>query len=239
MTATTLPSATATADFAAGIAATVPVLVAEVPFALLLGALASERGLSWAETGLMSGLVFVGSSQFVVLNAWTAPPALAAIVIAAFVVNLRHVFMSASIRRKLDHWPRWVRPLALLFLADEIWAFAEARAARGRLSLAYYAGLALPLYLAWLTATVAGVALGSFIRDPKLFGFDFAFIAIFIGLIVGFRTQPAAAVTALAAGATAALCHLVAPGAWSIAAGAVAGMLAAALAYRPGQEAGR
>lgn len=236
MTATPA-KATAPTEFLAGVAATVPVLVAEVPFALLLGALASERGLSAAETGLMSALVFAGSSQFVVLNAWTAPPALFAIVVATFIVNLRHVFMSASIRRKLDHWPSWLRPLALLFLADEIWAFAEAQAAKTRLSLAYYAGLALPLYAAWLTATVAGAALGGLVRDPKVYGFDFAFIAIFIGLVVGFRAQPAAAVTAVAAGATAALVHLAAPGAWSIAAGAAAGMVAAALVYR--SEAGR
>ena len=65
--------------------------------------------------------------------------------LATLVVNLRHVLMSASLRPRLRHWPAPLRVLALLLLADEVWAFAEARAARGRLGPAFYAGLALPL----------------------------------------------------------------------------------------------
>lgn len=221
------------AEFAAGARAILPALVAGVPFGLLIGALAVERGLSPAEAGLMSAFVFAGGSQFVALSGWTMPPALVATALATLVVNLRHVLMSASLRPRLRHWPAPLRVLALLLLADEVWAFAEARAARGRLGPAFYAGLALPLYVAWLAATLIGAELGRLVEDPKALGFDFAFIAIFIGLIVGFRQRPGFLVTAAAAGGTAALVHLLAPGAWSIAAGAVAGMAAAALTHRP------
>lgn len=223
--------ASARADFAAGVAAILPAVVAGVPFGLLLGALATERGLALGEVGLMSAFVFAGSSQFVALNTWTMPPAVVAIGLATLVINLRHVLMSASIRPRLAHWPAWLRAPALLLLADEIWAFAEARAAKGVLSPAFYAGLALPLYGAWLAATLAGAALGRLVEDPKTLGFDFAFIAIFIGLIAGFRHRPGFTVTAVAAGGTAALVHLTLPGVWSIAAGAVAGMVAAAVTH--------
>lgn len=219
------------AEFAAGVAAILPAVVAGVPFGLLLGALATERGLALGEIGLMSAFVFAGSSQFVALNGWTMPPAVVAIGLATLVVNLRHVLMSASIRPRMAHWPAWLRVPALLLLADEVWAFAEARAAKGVLGPAFYAGLALPLYVAWLGATLAGAALGRLVQDPKTLGFDFAFIAIFIGLVIGFRHRAGFAVTAGAAGVTAALVHLVAPGAWSIAAGAVAGLAVAALAH--------
>jgi predicted branched-subunit amino acid permease len=231
-----LPSAGAGRDFVAGAAAMVPVLIAAAPFALLIGALAVDRGLSVGEAGAMSAAVFAGSSQVVVLNGWTAPPGLAAIAVATLVVNLRHVLMSASIRPHMAHWPAWTRPVALFFLADEVWALAEARAAERRLGLAYFAGLALPLYLTWTAATVAGAALGRLVAEPRALGFDFAFIAIFIGLVMGFRRRPGFATTVAAAGATAALVHLASPGAWSIAAGAVAGMAAAALTARPDRE---
>jgi predicted branched-subunit amino acid permease len=223
-------------EFTAGVAAILPAVVAGVPFGLLLGALGSERGLTLGEIGLMSATVFGGSAQFVALNGWTIPPAAVAIGLATLIVNLRLVLMSASIRPRMARWPVWQRVMALLLLTDETWAFAEARAAKGRFGRAFYAGLTVPLYVAWLISTFTGAALGRLVQDPKVLGFDFAFIAIFVGLVVSFRHRPGFAVTALAAGATAALVHLGAPGAWSIAAGAVAGLTAAAVMHDAGKE---
>ena len=50
-------------------------MAAATPFAFLLGALATDKGLSVGEAGLMSALVFAGSAQFIALDSWTMPPA--------------------------------------------------------------------------------------------------------------------------------------------------------------------
>jgi predicted branched-subunit amino acid permease len=224
----------ALAEFREAVVLMLPAVVAGIPFAFLLGALATDKGLSTLELGAMSALVFAGSAQFIALDTWQSPPSWAMIGLATLVVNLRHVFMSASISRQMDTFPPAARPVAMLFLADEIWALAEARAARQRLTPAFYAGLAGFLYLAWVVASTAGSFAGRLIRDPKVYGFDFAFVAIFIGLIVGFRHRAGFAVTVVASASAATAVHLVHPGPLSIAVGAVAGVVAAAAIADPG-----
>jgi predicted branched-subunit amino acid permease len=216
-------------DLRAGALAILPATVAVIPFALLLGALAAEKGLSPLETALMSGLVFAGSSQFVALDLWTTPAAWLALGSAALLVNLRHILMGASIAPKMDGFHPLARALALLLLADEIWAMAERRAATRRLTPAYYAGVAGLLYVNWVVFTTAGAVVGARLGDPAAYGFDFAFAAIFIGLIAGFRHTrgflPTIVVAALAAVAARALLS----GPVSIALGAAAGVAVAAL----------
>ncbi len=224
------------AEFRDGVIVTLPAMAAATPFAFLLGALATDKGLSVAETGLMSALVFAGSAQFIVLDTWTMPPAWLAIGLATFVVNARHIFMSASVLRHMDTFPRWLKPVAMVFCVDEIWAFAEARAARQRLTPWFYAGLSCFFYANWVASTVAGAYAGRLIRDPKVYGFNFAFIAIFIGLILGFRRRDGFLATVAASPLAATTVHLVHPGPQSIAVGALAGIVVAALLANPEEE---
>ncbi|PWR18007.1 AzlC family ABC transporter permease [Zavarzinia compransoris] len=221
-------------EFRDGLTTVFPAIAAAVPFALLIGALAVDKGLSALESGLMSALVFAGASQFVALDSWSAPAPWLALGLTALVVNLRHGLMSLSLVRHLGLFPRWLRPLALLLMVDESWAFAEARAARHPLTPAFYAGLTVVFYLSWVAATLAGAALGSLLRDPKALGLDFTFIAIFIVLILGFRARPGFAAIVPASAGTAALVDALYPGPWSIMAGALAGVLLAMLRPVPG-----
>lgn len=226
----------ALAEFREAVIVTLPAMAAATPFAFLLGALATDKGLSVPEAGLMSALVFAGSAQFIALDSWAMPPAWLAIGIATFVVNARHIFMSASILRHMQAFPAWMKPPAMVFCADEIWAFAEARAARQRLTPAYYAGLVSLFYLNYVAWTVAGAYAGRLLHDPKVYGFDFAFIAIFIGLILGFRQRSGFAWIVAASALAATAVHLAWPGPQSIAAGALAGIVVAALLAKPEEE---
>lgn len=225
------PSAavSARADFLAGLMAIAPAVVAAAPFGLLLGALGAEKGLSPLEVGLMSGLMFAGGAQFVTLDLWTTPAAWASLGLAALLVNLRHVLMGASLNRSMGAFSPAAKVLALLLLADEIWALAERRAATHRLTPAHYAGLAAIMYVNWVFFTVLGAALGAALGDPTEYGFDFAFTAIFIGLIAGFRRAPGFAVVIAASAVAAVAVRALLPGPVSIAAGAAAGVIVAAL----------
>lgn len=237
LTKSVLARPTAWSEFREGVIVCLPAMAAAAPFAILLGALATDKGLGTLEMALMSAMVFAGSAQFIALDTWQSPPFWLAVAFGTLVVNLRHVFMSASILRHMDMFPRWLRPVSMFFLADEIWAFAEARAARQRLTPAFYAGLVVFFYASWVLASAIGTLAGRLIADPKAWGFDFAFIAIFIGLIMGFRQRPGFAITITVSAATATAVHLVQPGPASIALGALAGIVAAALAADPGEDA--
>lgn len=222
-------SPSAPSEFRAGLLVILPAMAAATPFAFLLGALAADRGFSPVEAGLMSAFVFAGSAQFIALDTWQSPAPWLLIGIATFVVNLRHVFMSASILRSMGSFSPFKRISALFLLADEIWAFAEARASERRLTPAFYAGLAVLFYINWVVSTLLGALAGNLISDPRAFGFDFAFTAIFIGLVMGFRNRPGFAPTVFSSAITATAVHLIYPGPVSIVAGALAGIVVAAV----------
>ena len=227
------PSRGAARDFALGAYHMLPMLVGMVPFGLLLGALAADKGYSQLAMALMSATVFAGSSQFIAIGLWQEPLPVLAIILATALVNLRHVPMSAALAPSLGRFGHRLPFAALFLLADEIWAVAMRAAQGGSIGPAYYAGLAIPFYFNWIFWTVLGTVAGGVIAEPERYGFDFAFIAVFIVLIRGFWRGNRSLPPVLASIAGALLAHQFLPGVWYILFGTAAGMLAAALAWRP------
>ncbi|MGH0223496.1 AzlC family ABC transporter permease [Sinorhizobium meliloti] len=177
-----------------------PLIVAVMPIGLVFGAVAATKGLSSLEVVMMSALVFAGGSQFVALDIWTHPASWAALGFSALLVNIRHLLMSASIGTKMPAFSGPARYAAMLLLADEIWAMAEVRAGESRLTPAWYAGLAVPFYLAWVLAGLAGSLAGAFLGDPKALGLDFLMAVIApTALVTGPAETLAALATALVA----------------------------------------
>ncbi len=211
-------------EFKAGMRAIFPLIVAVLPIGLVFGAVSATKGLSPLETTLMSALVFAGGSQFVAMDIWTHPASWIGAGFAALLVNVRHLLMSASIGTKMQSFSGIKRYLAMLFLADEIWAMAEFRAGTMRLTPAWYAGIVTPFYLAWVGSSLAGALLGAFLGDPAVIGLDFAFPAVFIVLVMGFWKGPETGAVLAASGIAAVAVHQFVPGVWHIAAGALAGL---------------
>ncbi|MPZ11645.1 MAG: branched-chain amino acid ABC transporter permease [Kiloniellaceae bacterium] len=215
-------------EFAAGAFTILPLLVAVVPFGLLLGTLAAQKGLSPLETALMSATVFAGASQFVAVEIWTTPVAVVLLTATALMVNLRHVLMGAALAPGIRSWPAGATYGGLFFLADEIWAFALKRSAGQPLTPAYYFGLSLPLYLGWISTTTLGAIFGSVLQDPARYGLDFAFTAVFLTLLVSLWKGKRSLYPWLAAALVAVAAHQLLPGVWYIALGGLAGTLAGA-----------
>ncbi|MDH0190573.1 AzlC family ABC transporter permease [Stenotrophomonas sp. GD03993] len=92
------------AEFLRGLRAAVPVMIGFIPFALVLGAQAAQKGLSALEVPLMTGLNFAGGSEFAAVELWTSPPHIALIVAITALVNSRHLLMGASLAPLLIHW---------------------------------------------------------------------------------------------------------------------------------------
>lgn len=204
-----------------------PVMVAAFPIGLLFGALCTGKGLSIAEAALMSLLVFAGGAQFAAVELWTYPVPVAALVFSTALINARHVLMGASLAPKLARFAPWQKLVGCHFMTDETWALAERRALAQMVTPAYWFALALLLPVAWIGGTALGAWLGSFMGDPARFGADFAFTALFIGLVAGFWRGRVTLVTVAASGGASAVTYLFAGPPWHVAAGAVAGIAAA------------
>ena len=218
-------------DFRRGAIDIAPVLVAAFPIGLLWGTLAAGKGLSPFEAGLMSASVFAGAAQFVAIEQWREPLPWLLMTLTALVVNIRHIAMGASLSRHLGHIGKRWHPLLMFLMVDESWAFAERRVLTAPLTLSYYLGLALPMFAVWTVASGLGAIFGRTLGDPAAFGIDFAFPAMFIGLLAGFwkgsRTGAVLAASAIAA----ALAKFYVPGAWYIVIGGIAGVALAAISH--------
>lgn len=215
--------------FRAGVAATLPLLPGVVAFALLLGGLGAQAGMSPLETGLMSALVFAGGSQFVAVGMWTQPVPVIALAVMALLVNARHVLFGASLAPALRHVPSRHALPAMFFLTDECFALAMAQARGGPLPLAWWLGLGIGLWLVWVAATSLGTVLGAVMVDPARWGLDFAFVATFIGLARGFWRGRATILPWLVAAAAAIAAERLLGSPWHVLAGAAAAMLLVAL----------
>jgi len=221
---------TRTQEFSAGAVAILPVLIATIPIALLFGTLAAAKGLSPIEVWLMSATVYAGALQFVAIDQWADPTPLGLLMFTALVVNIRHVLMGDSIGRSMAGFSRPAKYAAMFVLTDEGWAFAERRVRSGTLTPAYCFGIGVSMWLNWTLFSLLGAIIGRGFGDPSAYGFNFAFSAVFICILVGFWSNWRTGGVLLASGVVSALVYLTVPGAWYILAGAFAGVgVAAAL----------
>jgi 4-azaleucine resistance transporter AzlC len=219
-------------EVARGMRASLPVMLGFVPFAMVLGAQATQKGMPAFLVPLMTGLNFAGGSEFTAVRLWTSPPHLALIVAMSCLVNARHILMGAAFAPLMRHVPLH-RALASLFLmCDESWAMAltDAKVRRAdRISLPYYLGVAVNLWLAWIAFTALGAVLGPVLGDIEQYGFDMAFTAVFLVLLKGMWRGWRKCLPWLVSLVAAAFAYLYVPGAWYVAAGACAGLVAAIL----------
>jgi 4-azaleucine resistance transporter AzlC len=210
-----------------------PVMIAAFPIGALFGALSVAKGLSVAESVLMSVFVFAGGAQFSAMELWTLPVPVAALAFSTLLVNARHVLMGASLAPKLQDFSLSQRFAAAFFLTDEAWALAERRGMAMRITPAYWVGTACFLPFVWTGSTLLGAWLGTFVGDPAAVGADFAFTALFIGLVAGFWKGSQTGWTVAAAGIASAVVYTFFGPPWHVAAGAFAGIAAAYLAAGP------
>ncbi len=188
----------------------VPMIVGILPFGLIYGALASLAGLSlWQALG-MSLLVYAGSAQFIAISLLSLGSGAVVILLTTLVVNLRHVLYSAALQPYVGQLGQtWRVPLAF-GLTDETFAVVQRRyLSRGMTEHGqwYHAGVALALYLSWISSSLVGALFGHSVPNLAGWGLDFAMLATFIGIVVpALRNQPQIA-AALVAAAVALLCH--------------------------------
>ena len=230
----TLPAPARFADqFAAGASACLPVVISVAADGLVWGVLARGAGLSLLEVIMMSGLVFAGSAQFVALNLWTATPAtlpIGPLVIAALIINLRYLLLTATLRPLFPAGKVSGRAWLMFFVSDENWAITMLEMRKGGGTIAFLLGGGVLTYLCWMAATVIGHVLGSAIDDPARYGLDFAFTATFLGLLLGMWKSRADVLPWAVAALSAIIAAKLIEGSWYILIGGLVGSLAGAIA---------
>lgn len=222
-------------EFRRGFLDIAPLLFGVAPFGLLFGTLAAQKGLSPIETILMCVTVYAGGAQFVSIDVWSSPVPVLAVVAATALANTRYFLMGAALRPHVATLPTGMRWTFLVIHSDETWALALKRANGGTaLTAGYVLGLIGVFYINWPLWAGIGAVFGGVIDDPARYGADFMFAAMFIGLIGGLWRGRSSLIVLCASGLAALAAYHWVPGHWYIFVGAIAGMIAGALA--PQQE---
>lgn len=217
-------------EFSKGLVAAIPIMISFIPFSLVLGAQAIQRGMTTGEISLMVAMNFAGGSEFVAVNLWTSPPHLLLIALMTLLVNSRHILMGAALTPYLKGLPRRKVLLALFFMCDESWAlsFSDAKkSTKLQFNYYYYLGASLGLYLTWVIFTTIGSLIGPLIGDVTHYGFDMAFVAVFLVLLKGMWKGVVASIPWLVSLLVAIISYLLLPGAWYVICGAIAGLMVA------------
>ncbi|AOM83400.1 AzlC family ABC transporter permease [Salisediminibacterium beveridgei] len=165
-----------------GLAEGVPIAVGYMPVAVAFGLLAGTTGLTLLESFLMSFLVFAGAAQYMALSMIASGSGIVAIIMATFIVNVRHLLMSASVASRLEETPTFVKVIMAYFMTDEV--FAVSSTVKDPIKGSHVAGIGLVAFLSWTGFTVAGYMAGSVIPEILQNSLGFALYALFIALLI-------------------------------------------------------
>lgn len=187
-------------EFLAGIRAELPILLGVLPFGMVYGASALNSNVSASLSQAMSGIVFAGSAQFVIVQLIGAATPYLSMVLIASLINLRHMLYSASVAPYLRHLhPLWKWLLAYL-LTDEAYAVAiihYQRPGDNTYKHWYFLGAGLALWSTWQSSSALGLLLGEYV--PASWSLDFTIPLTFIALVVpGLKDRPAVAAALIA-----------------------------------------
>lgn len=149
---------------------------------LSFGAIAVNSDLPlWLPT-LMSVVVFAGAAQFMFVGLLASGGNPIAAVIAALLINARHIPFGFAIAEVLN--TGWVRRIAGSHLMiDETVAFALAQRDLQHRRAVYWA-CGIGLFVLWNAGVVIGVLAGTIITDTDAFGLDAAFPAVLLALVL-------------------------------------------------------
>ncbi|MEM7345679.1 MAG: AzlC family ABC transporter permease [Chloroflexota bacterium] len=192
------------AAFLGGVQTIIPLLLAVLPFGLVVGVISAEIGLSAAEAIGMTVFVFAGVAQLVAFQLIEENAALWVIVLSAAVVNLRHVIYSASLSPYFKSLSMGWKLILSYLLVDQTYALAMAHYDEypdEPYKEWYYLGLGSLISVSWIGAMIVGFFVGAVI--PSSWSLNFVVPVMFLGLLVraikGFPYLAAARVAATVA----------------------------------------
>ena len=170
-------------QFLLGVRAGLPIVLGFFPVAVSYAIIARQAGMSAAQIGLMSLTVFAGASQIMAAGMWAQGAGLAAIVVATFLLNLRHVIMGTCVFERMAPSPRAARFLAAYWVTDESFAVFTTGTKKEDQTVWFFLGLGLTTYIAWFVGSLLGALITHFLPDILSASLGVALYALFIALL--------------------------------------------------------
>lgn len=178
------PGGAAMRDFLLGMRLALPIVLGYLPVGFAFGVLAVKAGMTPLTVVLMSFFVFAGSGQLIAVGLMASGSGGAGIVLTTFIVNLRHLLMSAALTPFLKHWPKPLQAWFAFQMTDETFATNLGRFYANRVNTSEALGLNATAHAGWVAGGLVGALFDSAIGDIRPLGLDFALPGMFIALLL-------------------------------------------------------
>jgi len=172
----------ASKQFKNGLIAGLPVVFGYIPVGIAFAIMARQAGFSLWETCSFSVFVFAGASQMMAAGMYAQGAGIAAIIVATFILNLRHIIMSTCVLNRMGDVPLWKKALAMFGTTDESFAVFTTEK-KENCTLAFFAGVVITTYLSWNVGTLLGALLSDFLPEIVTASLGIALYAMFISLL--------------------------------------------------------
>jgi predicted branched-subunit amino acid permease len=210
----------------------IPLLPGLAAFSMAFGTVAARKGFSLADTLLMTGTVFAGMAQMIVMENWperlTAAAILGTVTVTAL-VNLRFLLIGATLRPWLGNEPAHKVYPMLYLLTEPNWLLSMRYRADGGSDPCFLLGSGVTIYVVWVLSAIPGYWLGASVGDPRAFGLDLIVPAFFVAMLVPLSRGKRGTVGWAVGGAVAIAADQLVGGFWYLIAGALAGAIAGGL----------
>ncbi len=161
-----------------------PVVLGYLPIGFAYGILAQKAGLSTFNTLAMSVLVYAGSAQLIAVGLFAGGASPFSIILTTFVVNLRHLLMSAALSPYLRAWKKAQIAVFAFEITDETFGLHSVRFPKDGAQPGEAIAVNMISQVSWVSGTLLGVVAGNLVADVRPFGLDYALIAMFVALLV-------------------------------------------------------
>lgn len=164
-----------------GFIASLPIVIGYFPIAIAFGLMGKNTSLAFWDVGLLSILVYAGASQFMALELIFAGVSPLNIIIATFLLNIRHMMMTASLSVEFKDIPKRVLPLIGFGITDE--TFSVISFNKEKISLPFVAIVCLLSYLSWSLGTIVGYGIGEILPETLQSSLSIGLYAMFAALL--------------------------------------------------------
>jgi predicted branched-subunit amino acid permease len=210
-----------------------PLMPGLFAFGMAFGTVAARKGFSLLDAVVMTGTVYAGVAQLVVLESWPEHltlPAIASLAAITALISSRFLLIGASLRPWLGTQPAAKIYPTLFLLVEPNWLMSMRYRAGGGSDPAYLLGGGVVIYCVWVLAAIPGYWLGASVADPARLGLDMVMPAFFTAMLVSMWRGARGSIGWMVGGAVAAATYYLVGGRWYLIAGALAGALAGGFA---------
>lgn len=219
-----------TAGARAAVTDVAPIVLAMVPFAVVLGVAVDASVVNDVVGGIFTPILYAGAAHFATMSVLDAGGSAVTAVCTALIVNARFMMYGAAMAWRFVGQPDWFRWLGPWLIVDQTFALASAR---GETEPAWFRGYWLTagglLGTAFTALVFVGIAVGPIVPDGV--GLAFSIPALFLALLIG-QVHDRPAVVAAIVGAVVTALALELPHGLGLVAGALAGATGGLVAGR-------